>query len=144
MKVQRLHRPIATAIACIAMAAAAPAAAGTWRCGSTYTDQPCPGGQVVPTDAAPSTERVRDADEQTRRTQATAARMEAERLRRDKERPAMVHLPAPSAAKTPVEPAPTAGRKGKGRKASDFFTAAGPGTAKAPKKKKAAKAPAAG
>ncbi|WP_219212494.1 hypothetical protein [Variovorax boronicumulans] len=144
MKVQRLHRSIATAIACIAMAAAAPAAAGTWRCGSTYTDQPCPGGQALPTDAAPSTERVRDADEQTRKTQATAARMEAERLRSDKERPAMVHLPAPSAAKTHVEPAQTAGRKGKGRKASDFFTAAGPGTAKAPRKKKAAKAQAAG
>ncbi|MDM0091633.1 MULTISPECIES: hypothetical protein [unclassified Variovorax] len=142
MKVQRLHRPIA--IACIAMAATTHAAASTWRCGSTYTDQPCPGGQALPMDAAPGTERVRAADEQARQTQAAAARMEAERLRRDRERPALVHLPAPSAAKAPVEPHRIAGRKGKGRKADDLFTAAGPGTAKAPRKKKAAKAPTAG
>lgn len=148
MKVQRLHRPIA--IACIAMAAAANAAATTWRCGSTYTDQPCPGGQAVPMDAAPGTERVRDADEHTRQTQAAAARMEAERLRRDKERPAMVHLPGPATARTSVEAPQAAGRMKKAHKAHragqtpEVFTAAGPGSLKVPRKKKAAKAQAAG
>jgi hypothetical protein len=150
MKVQRLRRTIA--IASIAMAAAANAAATTWRCGNTYTDQPCADGQALPMDAAPSTERVRDADAQTRKTQATAARMEAERLRRDRERPGVVHLPGPAAsARTPVESTPAVGRKNnkahktpKARPAPDVFTAAGPGSAKAPQKKKAAKAQPAG
>lgn len=142
MRYPRLHQPIT--IACIAMAAAAQAAPGTWRCGNTYTDQPCPEGKALRMDTAPSTERVRDADEHTRRMQAAAARMEAERIRRDRERPSMVHLPAPVATRATVDATPTAGRKNKARNAPDFFKAAGPGSAKTPKKKKAAKAQAAG
>lgn len=153
MRVQRLHQPIA--IACIAaggwLHAAAQPAAGTWRCGNTYTDQPCPGGRALPLDAPPGTERVRDADAQTRQMQAAAVRMEAERLRHERERPALVHLPGPAArAGTPATSTPPAGRRNKAhptQKASrmpEVFTAAGPGEAKAPRKKKAAKAPAAG
>lgn len=112
-------------------------AAGAWRCGSTYTDQPCKGGKAVALDAAPSADQAREAERNTRRTQAAADRMERDRLRQENAAPApLLHLPKPTQAVVPAEHAHPAAKKKKGRKEPDFFTAAGPGPSK---KKKAEK-----
>lgn len=131
-----------TAIVCMALctwigAVQAQEASGAWRCGNTYSDRPCTGGKVVALDAAPSAEQAREAERSTRRTQAAADRMERDRLRREKAVPSpLIHLPKPTNAMRPAEPAHPKAKKKKGRKEPDFFTAAGPGTSK---KKKAEK-----
>ncbi|MEJ8848948.1 hypothetical protein [Variovorax rhizosphaerae] len=58
---------------------------GVWRCGSTYTDQPCKDGQPVNVEDSRSEADRRAADSATRRNQADAERMERTRLRHDKE-----------------------------------------------------------
>jgi len=134
------HRRIA--IVCMALCTGigtvqAQEASGAWRCGNTYTDQPCTGGRAVALDAAPSTDQAREAERNTWRTQAAADRMERDRLRQEKAAPSpLIHLPKPTQAVSPAEPAHPAAKKKKGRKEPDFFTAAGPG---ASKKKKAEK-----
>ena len=129
-------------IACMAFctwigAVQAQEASGAWRCGNTYTDQPCKGGKAVALDEAPHADQAREAERATRRTQAAADRMERDRLRQEKAAPSpLIHLSKPTQAVSPPEPAHRAAKKKKGRKEPDFFTAAGPG---ASKKKKAEK-----
>ena len=125
-----------TAIVCLALctwigAVQAQEASGAWRCGNTYTDQPCTGGRAVALDAAPSADQAREAERNTRRTQAAADRMERDRLRQEKSAPSpLIHLPKPTQAASPAEPVHSAAKKKKGRKEPDFFTAAGPRTSK--------------
>ena len=129
--------------ACIGLGAAAQGPSAAWRCGNTYSDRPCEGGRAVAAVDAPSAERMREADSSTRQLQAEAQRMERERLRIEKaqaRRSGLVHLPRPTNAVTPPEPAPSKAHKKKGRKEPDFFTAAGPGSGTTKKKAKAAKA----
>lgn len=132
------------AIVCMALctwlcAARAQEPPGAWRCGNSYTDQPCKGGKAVALDEAPSPEQAREAQRDTRRTQAAADRMERDRLRQEKAVPApLVHLDRPANAIATAEPPQPTGRAKKrakrGRGDPEFFTAAGPGAAK---KKKA-------
>ncbi len=137
-----------TAIVCLALctwigAVQAQDASGAWRCGNTYTDQPCTGGRAVALDAAPSADQAREAERNTRRTQAAADRMERDRLRQERAAPPpLIHLPRPTNAAAPAEPAHPTARKKKGRKEPDFFTAAGPGSKS--KKKKTEKTDAGG
>ena len=56
------------------------AAAGIWRCGNSYSDAPCEGGKHIGPEAPPSAEERRQRDENTRRDQAAAERMQRERL----------------------------------------------------------------
>jgi hypothetical protein len=130
------------AIVCMALCTAIGAAdaqnpAGAWRCGNTYSDQPCTGGKAVALDDAPSADQVRDAERNTQRTQAAADRMERDRLRREKAAAPLSHIPKPTNAVVPTEAAHPVAKKKKGRNAPDFFTAAGPGSST--KKKKSAK-----
>jgi hypothetical protein len=55
--------------------------AATWRCGNTYTDQPCAGGTPVQADDIRSPEARRASDEATRRSERSADAMERDRLR---------------------------------------------------------------
>ena len=125
-----------TAIVCLALctwigAVQAQEASGAWRCGNTYTDQPCTGGRAVALDEAPHAVQAREAERATRRTQAAADRMERDRLRQEKSAPSpLIHLPKPTQAASPAEPVHSAAKKKKGRKEPDFFTAAGPRTSK--------------
>ncbi|MGJ7490178.1 hypothetical protein [Variovorax sp. ZT4R33] len=112
-------------------------ASGAWRCGNTYTDQPCNGGKALALDEAPSADQAREAERNTRRTQAAAERMERDRLRQERATPSpLIHLPKPTNAVSPTEAGHPTAKKKKVRKEPEFFTAAGPGTSK---KKKAAK-----
>ena len=53
----------------------------TWRCGNTYTDQPCKGGNALDLDDARSPQQKRDADQATRDAGALADRLERDRQR---------------------------------------------------------------
>ncbi len=149
MKRARQEKRIAIACmaACTWLAAAAAAAQeppGAWRCGNTYTDRPCEGGKAVATGDAPGIDQAREAQDDTRRIQAAADRMERDRLRQEHARaqqPGLVHFPRPANPSAPPQ-AREAGAKRKkekgekGRKEPDFFTASGPGSTarkKAPK-----------
>jgi hypothetical protein len=54
---------------------------GTWRCGNTYTDQPCQGGKALNVEDTRDIQQKRAADQTTRDAQAAADRLERDRLR---------------------------------------------------------------
>jgi len=86
MKLSHTRTAIRTSLllagACITWAeTAAQGSAAAWRCGNTYSDQPCHGGQALDLDDARSAQQKRDADQATRDVRAEATRMERERLR---------------------------------------------------------------
>ncbi len=67
--------------ACIPWSAVAAEGGGTWRCGNTYTDQPCQNGRRIEVDAAGDASQKRAADDTTRDAHAAANRMEGDRRR---------------------------------------------------------------
>ncbi len=72
--------------ACAHMApASAQIAQGTWRCGNTYTDQPCKGGKEVSIDDARSEADRQAADSATRRNERRADELERSRVKLDRE-----------------------------------------------------------
>jgi hypothetical protein len=135
------HRPFIIAAAC-ALAAQAAGAQTVWRCGNSYSQQPCPGGSAV---SAADTRTPAEAQRASSVAQADmklADKMEKERLAREKNAPkALVigGIPAPAPA-----PAPVAGSgKDKAEKsgAPQVFRAVSPrpaGDRKTTKKKKKA------
>ncbi|CAN5861091.1 hypothetical protein BH11PSE13_BH11PSE13_12720 [soil metagenome] len=68
----------------LAAPGAQPNAQGTWRCGNTYTDQPCKGGNEVKVDDSRSEADRRAADAATRRNERRADELEHSRLGREK------------------------------------------------------------
>ncbi|MEJ8815152.1 hypothetical protein WKW77_29045 [Variovorax ureilyticus] len=66
---------------CIPWSAVAAEGGGTWRCGNTYTDQPCRNGRLVEVDDARDPSHRRAADETIRDAHAAANRMEGDRRR---------------------------------------------------------------
>ena len=68
----------------VCSAGAAAQGANTWRCGNTYSDQPCEGGRTVKVDDRRSDEDRRAADAGTRGIQTQADRMERNRLSLEK------------------------------------------------------------
>jgi hypothetical protein len=69
----------------IQLAGATSAHAATWRCGSTYTDQPCADGKPVVVDDPRSEADRRASVNATRRMEAQSEKMERSRLKRDKD-----------------------------------------------------------
>lgn len=129
--------------ACIHWAAQAQGVSGVWRCGDTYTDQPCNAGRALPLDEAPSTARKREADRATREARAEAQRMERDRLRLEAAQgPGQAALidNAPRAREAAPEPRDTAMKKGKARKDPQYLSPQDPS---APGKKRRPKAGAA-
>ena len=78
----------AAAILSVAIGACSTGAAaqgtGTWRCGNTYSDQPCEGGRTVKVDDRRSDEDRRAADAGIHSAQTQADRMERSRLSLEK------------------------------------------------------------
>lgn len=72
------------AICTASMGASAQNAAQTWRCGSTYSDQPCEGGKTVKVNDHRSDDDRRAADAGTRSAQTHADRLERTRLSQEK------------------------------------------------------------
>jgi hypothetical protein len=138
------HAPIAALLAAACAQLVPPAAhAGTetWRCGNTYTDQPCQGGKAIDLNDARDATQKREADGATRDAMAAADRLERERVRLEsaqaRRAPALIDN-RPLNAKLDSSQGPgVAKKKKKSRKESDYFSAHDP---VATAKKKAAKA----
>lgn len=122
-------------IVAIALAAAGAAdAQAVYRCGSSYSQQPCPGGSelaaVAPRPAADVAQAKAAAQADARRADA----MEKARLAQEKNAPKATVMgpkePAPVAAK----PKPEARKKKDKAGKPEEFTAVVPGTTKAKKK----------
>jgi hypothetical protein len=136
-----MRKMFTTAFA-LMVAAALPAAAQTvYRCGNTYSQQPCPGGNAVEaTSPVPSAKEQAAAREETRRETKAGDSMEKARLK-EEAKPAQVYV-APAKAQDPSaerKPVLTKSKK------PPYFTAVAPGTKpakKAEKKSKTASAPA--
>lgn len=110
--------------------ATAARAAETWRCGNTYTDQPCAGGKPVAVEDARSPNAASENEAQTRRAAAAADRMERDRRRQEqiaaRQQPTVFENKPRTASF--VQPATAAsmgrGKKKKGaNKEPEFFTA---------------------
>jgi hypothetical protein len=55
-----------------------------YKCGTTYSQQACPDGVIVPAAPTPDTAKTAAADQATRRDALTADRMEKSRLQQEK------------------------------------------------------------
>lgn len=78
--------PAASALAlllCATWASAQAPAAGVYRCGSSYSDAPCPGGKPVAADDPRSAAQLQQAQDVKRREAALADQLRAERLARE-------------------------------------------------------------
>ncbi|MDR6538394.1 hypothetical protein [Variovorax soli] len=131
-------------IATLAMAAclcSSPAAAAgnaaAWRCGNTYTDQPCADGKALALDDARDAAQKRDADRATVDAQSAGDRLERERLRQEKAQAVRQATLIDSRPAMPRPEADSPKKKKKGKKAPDYFSAHDP---VATAKKKAEKA----
>ena len=133
-------RPTALLLALFALCL--PAQAQVYRCGGSYSNTPCPGATIVPTDDARSPAQKAQTDAATRRDAKSAQVLEMERLKQEgKPPPAIILAPVPAAEPQPVADKPDA--KKKKAKKPELFTAVAPrkpgeAAAKKEKKKKAA------
>jgi hypothetical protein len=97
-----------------------------YRCGDSYSQQPCAGGQLVPTAPAPSAADRAQAGANARRDATLAATLEKDRVRQENQAAAQpLYLPPP-----PAEPV-REGHKWPEQNATrklDVFTASAPGT----------------
>jgi len=141
------HAPIAAFLAAACAQLAPLAAHGgteTWRCGNTYTDQPCKDGKAIDLDDARGAAQKREADSATHEARTAADRMERDRVRLESaqaRRAATLIDNRPLNAKPdPSHGAGVAQKKKKGKKEADYFSAHDPvATAKKKAEKKAEK-----
>ena len=127
-----MNRKISIAAIVLAVWSAAGAQA-VYRCGSSYSQQPCPGGNEVASPIAPRpTGDVAQARAAAQADMKRADAMEKARLAQEKNAPKATVMGTKEIAAAPVKPASHAKEK-KGK--PEEFTAVQPGTVK-PKKKK--------
>jgi hypothetical protein len=131
-----MARSIRLAFILVAMCAqwAPVQAQNVYRCGESYSNQPCPGAVVVPTDDPRSAAQRAESRAATQRDTRLADQMQAQRLKREaelarelaRERAAVakVAVPALAPASSGRRPAP----QGKFKK-PELFTAVAPGKA---------------
>ena len=74
-----------------------------YRCGGSYSNQPCPGGVVVPTEDPRSAAQRAQTDAATKRDAQTAQAMEKERLKQEAV-PAQATIPASTPQPVASEP----------------------------------------
>lgn len=119
----------------LAAAAGLAAAQDVYRCGDSYSQKPCPGGALVPTDDARSAIQRSQAKEDAQRVSKAADAMEKARLK--EEAKAAVYLPPP---RVETETAAEEQRFGVARpKKSEYFTAHAPRKPGEPPRKKKTK-----
>ncbi len=124
--------------ACVHLTGPAAAnASETWRCGNSYSDQPCPGGKAIDASDPRNSADRRAADAATRRDRAAADTLERERLRREamarqQSQPIVIAKERVAVS----QPKPHAGKKKRGRREPEYFTAHDPEAALKKRKKK--------
>jgi hypothetical protein len=136
------HTIASLLIAACAHSAGAAAPNGTgnqaWRCGSSYSDQPCAGGRAVAVDDARSAADRQSQDRHTRETQRQAETMARERRALEREaaqqRPAIIAPPPAPAARaalheTMAKPPKTHKPKKHAKGETDAFSARDPSAA---------------
>lgn len=113
---------------------------GAWRCGNTYTDQPCAGGKVLDLDDARDADQKRAADQSTRDARTAAERMKSDRLRLEarQQRPILIDAGPKESKKAPTGPDKDVAKKPKKGKKDPVYVSAQ--TAEAPAQKKSKKA----
>lgn len=130
------HR-IFNAIFLIAISALSPwaIAQNSYKCGSNYSQTPCPDAVPVTTDDSRSNVQRKQADASTARIARTADVMEKDRLAQEKKDLAANRVGAMTADK-PVSSADAPAKAGtkKKKNAPEYFTAQVPGEKKAKKK----------
>ena len=113
--------------AALALATAGAGAQQVYRCGSSYSQQPCPGGSAV---EAGDPRTAQDAAQSRAAAQSDAKRadaMEKTRLAQEKAAPKAVVMGPKEAASAPAKTVEK--KKAKGKE-PEHFTAAVPGSAK--------------
>jgi hypothetical protein len=118
----------------VAAAGASTAGAQVYRCGDTYSQQPCPGGTKVDVDDKRSADQRAQASEAAKRDAKSADAMEKARVK-EEAKPAPVGMPPVKAAPAPEDRKPSTAKP----KKPDQFTAVAPGakdTKTKPKKPK--------
>jgi len=141
---RRTHRATCTIAALLIALGISPASAAAWRCGNSYSDQPCAGGQAIEVEdpRSPADRRAQDAANRDTRRQADAMARERRALeaQASRQRPAVIALPTPEADKSRHETQAARPRthrpKQHARGDTDAFTASDPATALAGGKKK--------
>jgi hypothetical protein len=135
-----MNRHLTIALLCAAAGWTAPAAAqGTqsiYRCGDSYSQQPCAGGKLVAASDSRSAAQKSQTDHATKRDAKAAEEMEKTRLK-EEAKPAPVGLP-PAKPETPKD-APKPKAKGKTKKPEHFTAVAPKKPGDEPAKKKAKK-----
>ena len=134
-------KPVHSAALLLAMSAVwLPAQAqNVYRCGESYSNVPCPGAKVVPTEDARSPAQRAQTEAATRRDARSAQVMETERLK-EEGKPAQAIIPAAKAE--PAAPATDRTLSKAKVKKPDMFiaiTPKKPGEVKKKKKKASAK-----
>jgi hypothetical protein len=128
-----LTKKLTTAFALLVLAALPAAGQGVYRCGNTYSQQPCAGGSPVDAAAAApdAKERAAAAREETQREAKAADAMEKARLK-EEARPAPAYIPPPKVQPVAADEKPVITKP----KKPAYFTAVAPGTKPAAKKAK--------
>jgi hypothetical protein len=135
-----MTRKLTIAALCLAVSGwIAPAAAqNIYRCGNSYSQQPCPGGTLVPADDARSASQRSQTSLASERDAKAADVMEKVRLK-EEAKPAQVVMPPAKLEEIPPDERNTV-VEGKAKKPA-YFTAVArkPGDTRVKKKKKKAK-----
>jgi hypothetical protein len=118
---------------------------GIWRCGNTYTDQPCQGGRLIDVDDSRDARQKRDADDAIRDAHTAAHRMEGDRRRLEAagagNRPVLIdNAPRNEVARPITAGKDPATRPRKGKKEALYASVPTAGDAAPTKKKKSKKA----
>ena len=130
-------KPLAATALLLGLFAASAQAQSVYRCGESYSNQPCPGATVVPTDDPRSAAQRAEADAATRRDARSAQVLEKDRMRQEAQ-PAQAIIPTP-ASQPPATVADKTVSKA-GLKKPELFTAVVPRKAGDPAPRKAKKA----
>ena len=135
-----MPKNLSIAVLCLAASGwIAPAAAqNIYRCGDSYSEQPCPGGKLVPADDARTATQRSQTSLASERDAKAADAMEKARLK-EEAKPAQAVMPPAKPEEIPQEERKTV-VEGKAKKPA-YFTAVArkPSDSQAKKKKKKAK-----
>ena len=141
-----MHRPKLNAIFIIALLSLSTwvSAQNIYKCGTTYSQQACPDGVIIPTTPAPDTTQKTEADQATRREALTADRMEKSRLQQEKKDLAANTPDIKPEGRAVTAKATSSGKKNTTKGKKEEFRAVVPGTATSKKNSKKKSTAAAG
>ena len=117
-----------TAVALATLIALPAAAQGVYRCGDSYSQQPCPGGTLVQAAQIPTAAEQARAREATQRDAKTADAMEKARLK-EEAKPASAYIPPAKGDAAPEAEKPVVSKP----KKPQYFTTVAPGEKKTKK-----------